>query len=92
MKTEKSKKEIINRLSYLEGHCRAIKRMTDEGVYCINIIHQIEAVEAGLKRVKEKILENHLDTCVTTAVKGKDEKKRKQVLEELMEVYKKINN
>lgn len=86
---KKGKKEILNRLSYLEGHCGAVKRMVDEGAYCIDIIHQIEAVEAALKKVKEKILENHLDTCVTTAIKGKDEKERRRVLNEIMEVYKK---
>lgn len=86
---KKVKKEILNRLSYLEGHCRAVKKMIDEDRYCIEVIHQIEAVEAALKKVKEKILKNHLDTCVTTAIKGKDEKERKRVLNELMEVYKK---
>lgn len=91
MKTEKTKREILNRLAYLEGHCGAIKRMVKEGRYCIDIIHQIEAVEAALKRVKEKILENHLDTCVTTAIKGKDEKERRRVLNEVIEVYKRNN-
>lgn len=88
MRTEKSKKEILNRLSYLEGHCGAIRRMVKEGRYCIDVIHQIEAVEAALKKVKEKILEDHLETCVTTAVKGKNQKERKKVLNELLEVFK----
>lgn len=63
--------------------------MIEEGRYCIDVIHQIEAVEAALKRVKEKILENHMETCVTTAIKGKDEAARKKVIKELLEVYKK---
>jgi len=85
----RTKKEILNRLSYLEGHCRAIKRMVDEEAYCIDIIHQIEAVEAALKKVKERILENHLATCVMTAVRGKNERQREKVINELMEVFKK---
>lgn len=88
MKTQKDKKEILNRLSYLEGHCTAVRRMIENGRYCIDVIHQIEAVEAALKKVKEKILEDHLATCVTTAIKGDSEEKRKQVLKELLEVYK----
>lgn len=88
---DKNNKEILNRLSYLKGHCGAIKKMVEEGKYCIEVIHQIEAVEAALKKVKEKILENHLETCVTTAVKGKDEKERKRVLGELLEVFKRSN-
>lgn len=89
MKTEKSKKEIINRLSFLEGHCRAIKQMVEDERYCIEVIFQIEAVEAALKKVREKILEDHLSTCVTTAIKGDNEKERKRVLGELLEVYRK---
>jgi len=89
MKTEKSNKEILNRLSYLEGHLRAVRRMVEEGKYCIDVIHQIEAVEAALKKVKEIILENHLNTCVTTAISGKNEKNRKRVLGELLEIFKK---
>ncbi|PIV01863.1 transcriptional regulator [Candidatus Shapirobacteria bacterium CG03_land_8_20_14_0_80_39_12] len=90
MKTEKNKKEITNRLSYLEGHCRGIRKMVEDGSYCIDVIHQIEAVEAALKKVKEKILADHLETCVTTAIKGEDERERKRVLDELLEVYQKI--
>jgi DNA-binding FrmR family transcriptional regulator len=82
------KKEILNRLSYLEGHCGAIKKMIDEDRYCIDIIHQIEAVEAALKKVKEVILKNHLETCVTMAVQGENGKERKKVLEELLEIFK----
>lgn len=85
---EQNQKEILNRLSYLEGHCGAIRKMIEEGRYCIDVIHQIEAVEAALKKVKEKILENHLETCVTTAIKGKNERERKKVLDELLEVFK----
>lgn len=65
--------------------------MVEEGRYCIDVIHQIEAVEAALKKVKEKILAEHLESCVTTAIKGKDEEGRKKVLGELMEVFKKSN-
>jgi len=64
--------------------------MVEDGSYCIDVIHQIEAVEAALKKVKEKILADHLETCVTTAIKGEDERERKRVLDELLEVYQKI--
>jgi len=91
MAKKSDKKDILNRISYVEGHCAAIKRMVDEGVYCIDVIHQIEAIESALKKIKEKILENHLDTCVTTAIKGNNEKQRAKVLGELMEIFKKNN-
>jgi len=88
----KTNKDIQNRLSYIEGHCRAVKRMVEEGAYCIEVIHQIEAIEAALRKVREKILASHLETCVTTAIKGENERVRKKVLKELMEVYKKSSH
>jgi DNA-binding FrmR family transcriptional regulator len=95
MKSEKRKvhgKEIINRLNYIIGHLKANLKMVEEGRYCIDIIHQNEAVIAALRKVNEIILKNHLDTCVTEAVRGKSEEERKKVFEELMEVYKRKTN
>jgi len=81
-------KKILNRMSYLLGHLKANLKMVEEGRYCIDIIQQNQAVIAALKKVNEMILRNHLDSCVTTAIKGKDEAERKRVLKELEEVFK----
>lgn len=90
IKIKKTRKEVENRLNYVIGHLRANLKMAEEGRYCIDIIHQNEAVIAALRKVNEIILKNHLDTCVTSAVRGKSEEERKRVFGELMEVYKKI--
>jgi len=82
--------ELTNRLNYILGHLRANLKMVEEERYCIDIIHQNEAVIAALRKVNEIILKNHLDTCVTEAVGGKSEQERKRVFNELMEVYKKL--
>ena len=66
-------------MNYLIGHLKANLKMVEEGRYCIDIIRQNQAVISALKRVNELILENHLNTCVTKAVKGKSEKQRKRV-------------
>ena len=65
--------------------------MIDEGRYCIDVIRQNQAVIAALKKVNQIILKGHLDTCVTRAVKGKSEKERKRVYEEIIEVFKEEN-
>lgn len=70
------------------GHLKANLKMVEDGRYCIDIIHQNEAVIAALQKVNEIILKNHLDTCVTSAVRGKNEEERKKVFQELMEVFK----
>ncbi len=62
--------------------------MLKGGRYCIDIIRQNQAVIAALKKVNELILKEHLDTCVTTAIRGKSEKDRKKVLEEIVLVFK----
>lgn len=75
-------------MNYLIGHLKANLKMVENGRYCIDIIHQNQAVIAALKKVNELILKNHLDTCVTNAVRGKSERQRTKVLSELLELFK----
>ena len=84
----KDKKNLINRMNYLTGHLKAVSQMIKDDKYCIDIIRQNQAVIAALKKVNELILKNHLDTCVTKAVKGKSEKEKRRVYQEIMEVFK----
>ena len=77
----------IRRLKTIEGHLRGIIRMVEEDIYCIDVIRQIQAVEAALNKVSTGILENHLDSCVTTAIKGNNPKERERVLKEITEVF-----
>ena len=82
------KKQILNRMNYLLGHLEGIKKMIKDDKYCIDIILQNEAVISAIKKVNEMILKNHLDTCVTQAIKGKSEKERKKKIKELLEIFK----
>jgi len=88
---KKFKKQILNRISYLAGHLEGIKKMVEKDKYCIDILWQGEAVIAALKKVNEMVLENHLNTCVTEAIKGKSQKERKKKIKELLEIFKKSN-
>lgn len=81
-------KNIVNRLNYLIGHLKANLKMVEGERYCIDIIRQNQAVIAALQRVNELILKNHLDTCVTSAIRVKSEKDRRRVLGELVEIFK----
>lgn len=80
-------KQLSKRMSYLLGHLKAVKTMLEEGRYCIDIIRQNQAVIAALEKVNKLILRGHLETCVTQAVKGKNEKERKKVFDEIVEVF-----
>lgn len=81
------KSEIINRLKSIEGHVRGVARMVDEDAYCIDVIQQTQAIKRALDKVNHMVLSNHLDTCVTTAIRGDDPSDRERVLNELMEVF-----
>ena len=85
---EKQKKEILNRLNYISGHLEGVKKMIKENKYCIDIILQNEAIISALKKVNEMILENHLNYCVTKAIKSKSQKERKKKIKELLELFK----
>ena len=80
--------DSIHRLKIAEGHLRGIQRMLEEDKYCIDILHQIEAVQSALNKVSSHILEQHLNTCVITAIQGDDPAERARVLKEITDVYK----
>jgi len=77
----------IRRLKTVEGHLRGVIRMVEEDAYCIDVIRQIQAVEAALNKVSSLILEDHLNSCVITAIQGSDLKERERVLKEITEVF-----
>jgi CsoR family transcriptional regulator, copper-sensing transcriptional repressor len=77
----------LRRLRTVEGHLRGIIRMVEEDAYCIDVIRQIQAVEAALDKVSAQILENHLNSCVITAIRGSDATERERVLKEISEVF-----
>jgi len=77
----------LKRLKIIEGHLKGVVRMVEEGAYCIDVIRQIQAVEAALNKVSTRILDNHLNSCVITAVQGEDPAERQRVLQEVLEVF-----
>jgi DNA-binding FrmR family transcriptional regulator len=78
---------VVKRLKTIEGHLKGISRMVEQDAYCIDIIRQIQAVEAALKKVSTQILDGHLNSCVITAVKGDDPRERERVIKEVLEVF-----
>lgn len=81
----------LRRLKTIEGHLKGVIRMVEEDAYCIDVIRQIQAVEAALNKVSSQILENHLNSCVITAIQGDDASERERVLQEITEVFEMAN-
>ena len=81
------KDDILKRLKSVEGHVRGIQRMIEEDAYCIDVVNQIVAIQRALKKVSARVLDQHLHSCVTEAVRGEDVSNRERVLTELMQVF-----
>jgi DNA-binding FrmR family transcriptional regulator len=77
----------VKRLKNIEGHVRGVQRMVQEEAYCIDVIRQIQAIQAALSKVSNIILDEHLNTCLITAVRGDDPDERERVLEEILGVF-----
>ncbi len=84
---ETSKAEALKRMKSIAGHARGIEKMLQADEYCIDVIKQIQAVQAALNKVSTTLLEGHLHSCVITAVQGEDMKERERVLEEIAHVF-----
>lgn len=61
--------------------------MVEDDTYCIDVIKQVQAVQAALNKVSTMILDNHLQTCVTMAIQGEDPAERQRVLDEVTSVF-----
>ncbi len=79
--------DALRRIKTAEGHLRGIQRMMEDDAYCIDVIRQIQAVQASLSKVTTIILEEHLNSCVTTAIRGEDPDERERVLREITSVF-----
>ncbi len=74
------------RLGRIEGQVRGISKMMDEGRYCIDIVTQISAVRAALRRVEEEVLRDHVSHCVEHAISSGNKADQRQKITELMAV------
>ncbi|WP_373531059.1 metal-sensitive transcriptional regulator [Vampirovibrio sp.] len=82
--TDDNKEKLKNRLAKAMGHLNAVHRMVDEKKYCVDVLHQMKAVQAALDKISEEILRQHLETCVVDAVKNQD---TSRVIDELIQVF-----
>jgi DNA-binding FrmR family transcriptional regulator len=80
----KQKPQLINRLNRIEGQVRGVARMVEEDRYCIDILTQLQAIRAAIRRVESEVLKEHVDHCVTHAMMSGDEKDRREKAEELI--------
>ncbi len=85
-RTEKEYRDLVNRLSRIEGQVRGIRGMLEKDAYCTDILVQVAAVNAALNSFNKVLLANHIRTCVADDIRaGKDE-----TIDELVNILQKL--
>jgi CsoR family transcriptional regulator, copper-sensing transcriptional repressor len=86
------KQELLTRLKTIEGHVRGVQRMVEEDTYCIDVLKQTQAIQRALDKFNSLILAEHLNGCVTTAIRSEDSQERERVVSELLQVFETTSN
>lgn len=77
----------VRRLKRIEGQVRGIVRMIEEERYCIDILHQINAIKAALTKAESEILKAHADSCVDDAIRSGDVAEQRRKFGELVKLF-----
>ena len=87
-----AKDSTLKRLGRIEGQVRGIARMIADDRYCIDVLNQIEAVKAALKKVQDEILRDHIGHCVEHAITSGDARDQRKKVAELVQVLSHITS
>ena len=77
----------INRLNRISGQVRGVAQMVEDKRYCIDILHQLQAVKSALAKVETQILKDHAACCVAEAIASGDEADQREKFEELIDLF-----
>lgn len=84
---DRTTEDVLARLKSVEGHVRGISRMVEEDAYCMDLVHQIRGVQRALTKVNGLLLDRHLHSCATAALRGDDPADRERVIQELLHAF-----
>lgn len=82
-----TKQKVLARLRRAGGQIDGVTRMVEDGRYCVDLLTQIAAAQAALGRAAEMVLEQHVESCVAEAFESGEADKRREKIDELMEVF-----
>ncbi|ATW04190.1 transcriptional regulator [Sphingopyxis sp. BSNA05] len=80
----------LNRLKRIEGQVRGIAKMVEEDRYCMDILHQMQAVKSALAKVESQILKDHAACCVSEAIATGDPEEQREKFDELVDLFEKM--
>lgn len=87
MMDAETKRIVRARLRKTNGQVAAIERMIEQDRYCVDLLHQLGAVQAALSKIATVVLRSHVETCVTDAFRSGQQPDRRRKIEELMNVF-----
>ena len=79
--------KLLTRLARIEGQVRGVSRMVEEERYCIDVLNQIAAIKAALRKVETEVLKGHASHCVAHAIKTGNARDQKEKFDELVELF-----
>ena len=82
-----TKGSVLKRLNRIEGQVRGLSKMIADDRYCIDVVTQIAAVQAALRKVEEEVLRDHVAHCVEHAIASGDAEEQRRKVAELMDVF-----
>ncbi len=87
-RSEKEYKDLLNRLSRIEGQIRGIRGMVEKDAYCIDILNQVSAANCALNSFTKVLLSNHIKSCVAEDVREGNEEKLEELVQTLQKLMK----
>jgi CsoR family transcriptional regulator, copper-sensing transcriptional repressor len=81
-----AKAAVLKRFKRIEGQVGGLSRMVEDGRYCIDIVTQISAVRAALRRAEEEILRDHVSHCVEYAIISGNKQEQRKKITEIIEI------
>ena len=85
--TETDKAALTRRLNRIAGQVQGIARMIEDERYCMDILHQMQAIKSALAKVEDAVLARHAGSCVDAAIRSGDEAEQRRKFEELIELF-----
>lgn len=85
-RSDRERKDLINRLKRIEGQVRGIESMVERNAYCTDVLTQVSAVTSALNSFNRVLLKNHIETCVAEGIRDGDD----GVIDELVDVFRKM--
>ena len=81
-----TKADVLRRLSRIEGQVKGLRRLVEQETYCVDVLTQISSIHEAVRGVGKVIMRDHLQHCVTDALREGDESRAERTYQELMDV------